>query len=255
MAASDVLNGFRQRILDREQLIGFWNCLTGSVTMEIAGLAGYDWLLLDSEHSPTSLPLLMAQLQTLNGSTAATVGRPAENNPVMIKQLLDIGFYNLLIPFIESADDARKAVSATRYPPHGIRGVAGAHRSNRYGSIANYNQVINDSICVLLQIESVKGIEAFDDILAVEGVDGIFIGPSDLSAALGHLGNPNHPDVQRVIRDLHDRAQAAGKSTGILAPIQADAKRYLEWGFNFVAVGTDLGVFKQAVFGLRDAFR
>ena len=255
MAANDLRNEFREKILAREQLIGFWNCLTGSVTMEIAGLAGYDWLLLDSEHSPTSLPLLMAQLQTLNGSPSATVGRPAENNPVMIKQLLDIGFYNLLIPFIESADDARKAVLATRYPPQGIRGVAGAHRSNLYGSIPNYNQVINDSICVLLQIESVPGINAYDEILAVDGVDGIFIGPSDLSAALGHLGNPNHPDVQRVIRDLHDRAQAAGKATGILAPIQADAKRYLEWGFNFVAVGTDLGLYKQAVFGLRDVFR
>ena len=255
MAATEVLNEFRQRILAREQLIGFWSNMTNSVTIEIAGLADYDWLLLDSEHAPTSLPLLMGQLQALNGCTAGVVGRPAENNAVMIKQLLDIGFYNLLIPFVESGDDARRAVSATRYPPHGIRGVAGAHRSNRYGTIANYNEVINDSICVLLQIESQAGIDAFDDIVAVEGVDGIFIGPSDLSAALGHLGNPNHPDVQRVIRDLHDRAQAAGKATGILAPIQADAKRYLEWGFNFVAVGTDLGIFKQAVFGLRDAFR
>lgn len=255
MAANKVINEFRQKILARETMIGFWSNMTSSVTIEIAGLADYDWILLDGEHAPTSLPLLMAQLQTLNGCSASVVGRPAENNAVIIKQLLDIGFYNLLIPFVESGDDARKAVSATRYPPQGIRGVAGAHRSNRYGTIANYNEVINDNVCVLLQIESVPGIEAFDEIVAVEGVDGIFIGPSDLSAALGHLGNPNHPDVQRTIRDLHDRAQAAGKATGILAPIEADAKRYLEWGFNFVAVGTDLGIFKQAVFNLRDAFR
>lgn len=247
-------NAFRQKLLQRERLIGFWSSMTNSTTVEIAGLAGYDWLLLDGEHAPTSLPLLAAQLQALNGAPVATVGRPAENNAVMIKQLLDLGFYNLLIPFVESAEDARRAVAATRYPPHGIRGVAGLHRSNRYGTVVDYNQTINDSIGVLLQIESLAGIEAFDGIIEVEGVDGIFIGPSDLSAALGHLGNPGHPEVQAVIRDLHERAQAAGKATGILAPVQADARRYIDWGFNFVAVGTDIGVFKQAVFGLREAF-
>lgn len=253
--SSSMSNAFRRQLLERERLIGFWSTMTNSTTVEIAGLAGYDWLLIDGEHSPTSLPLMVAQLQALKGEAVAPVGRPAENNPVMIKQLLDIGFHNLLIPFIESAEDARQAVAATRYPPHGIRGVAGMHRSNRYGTVADYNQSINDNIAVLLQIESRPGIDAFDEIVAVEGVDGIFIGPSDLSAALGHLGNPGHPEVQEVIRDLHERAQAKGKATGILAPVQADAQRYLEWGFNFVAVGTDLGVFKQAVFGLREAFR
>lgn len=256
MAVSSTMsNRFRQQLLNRERMIGFWSSMTNSTTVEVAGLAGYDWMLLDGEHAPTSLPLLVSQLQALNGASVSPVGRPAENNPVMIKQLLDIGFHNLLIPFVESGDDARKAVAATRYPPHGIRGVSGLHRSNRYGTVADYNQSINDSIGVVLQIESRAGIDAFDEIVAVEGVDGIFIGPSDLSAALGHLGNPGHPEVQAVIRDLHDRAQAQGKATGILAPVQADARRYLEWGFNFVAVGTDLGVFKQAVFDLREAFR
>lgn len=250
-----VQNTFRQQILQRERLIGFWISMTNSTTVEVASLTDYDWMLLDGEHAPTSLPLLVSQLQALNGTGVPAVGRPAENNAVMIKQLLDIGFYNLLIPFIESAEDARKAVAATRYPPEGIRGVAGAHRSNRYGTVAGYNEAINDNITVLLQIESLPGLEAFDEIVAVEGVDGIFIGPSDLSAALGHLGNPNHPDVQATIRDLHQRAQAQGKATGILAPVEADAQRYLEWGFNFVAVGTDLTLFKQAVFSLRERFR
>lgn len=253
--SSSMWNTFRQRLHGRERLIGFWSSMTNSTTVEIAGLAGYDWLLLDGEHAPTSLPLMAAQLQALNGSPVAIVGRPAENNVVMIKQLLDVGFYNLLIPFVESGDDARKAVAATRYPPEGIRGVAGLHRSNRYGTLAGYNESVNDNISVIVQIESRAGIEAFDDIVAVDGVDGIFIGPSDLSASLGHLGNPNHPDVQRVIRDLHERTQAHGKATGILAPIQDDARRYLDWGFHFVAVGTDMGVFKQAVFSLREAFR
>lgn len=248
-------NAFRHQIRQRERLIGFWSSMTNNVTVEIAGLAGYDWMLLDGEHAPTSLPLLMAQLQALNGTGAAIVGRPAENNVVMIKQLLDIGFYNLLIPFIESEQDARDAVAATRYPPQGVRGVAGLHRSNRYGTIQGYNEAINDNITVLLQIESLPGIEAFDDIIRVEGVDGIFIGPSDLSASMGYLGNPNHPEVQAMIRDLHNRAQAQGRATGILAPVQDDARRYLDMGFNFVAVGTDMGVFKQAVFALRETFR
>lgn len=250
-----VINPFRQRILDRERLIGFWSLMTSTTTVEIAGLTDYAWILLDGEHSPTSVPDLMAQLQTLNGNPIAAVGRPAENNPVLIKQYLDIGFYNLLIPFIESAEQARQAVSATRYPPVGIRGVAGQHRSNRFGTVAGYNENINQQICVLLQIETREGVAALDEILHVDGVDGIFVGPSDMAAACGHLGNPSHPEVQAVIRDVHERAQAAGKATGILAPVPADARRYLEWGFNFVAVGTDVGLFKQAVFQLREDFR
>lgn len=250
-----VINSFRQRILNRERLIGFWSLMTSTVTVEIAGLTDFDWLVLDGEHSPTSIPHLMAQLQTLNGNQVAAVGRPAENSPALIKQFLDIGFYNLLIPFIESADQARQAVLATRYPPEGIRGVAGQHRSNRFGTVAHYNENINEQICVLLQIETMAGVQALDEILQVEGVDGIFIGPSDLAAACGHLGNPSHPEVQATIRDIHERAQAAGKATGILAPVQADAQRYIEWGVNFVAVGTDLGLYKQALFQLRDNFR
>jgi len=160
----------------------------------------------------------------------------------------------LLIPFIESADDARRAVAATRYPPQGIRGVAGAQRSNRYGTVPDYLNTINDNICVLLQIESRAGVDAVDEIAAVEGVDGIFIGPSDLAAGLGHIGNPGHPEVQEVIRHLHDRITAHGKAVGTLAPVEADARRYLDMGMHFVAVGTDLGVFKQATFALREAF-
>jgi 2-dehydro-3-deoxyglucarate aldolase len=136
-----------------------------------------------------------------------------------------------------------------------MRGVAGLQRSNRYGTVPDYLSTINDNICVLLQIESARGIDAVDDIAAVDGVDGIFIGPSDLAAALGHIGNPSHPEVQAAIRHLYDRATAHGKAVGILAPVPDDARRYLAMGMHFVAVGTDLGVFKQATFALREAFR
>ncbi|WP_033451385.1 2-dehydro-3-deoxyglucarate aldolase [Bordetella bronchiseptica] len=251
---SPLPNRFRQRILAREQLIGYWLSLASHITAEVAGMADFDWLLLDAEHSPNDVPLLLQQLQALQGSASAAVGRPSWNDPVEIKRMLDIGFYNLLIPFIESVDDARRAVAATRYPPQGMRGVSVAQRSNRYGTVTDYLRTINDNICVLLQIESRPGVEAVDEIAAVDGVDGVFIGPSDLAAALGHLGNPGHPEVQEAIRHLHGRVAAQGKAVGILAPVQADARRYLDMGAHFVAVGSDLGVFKQATFALRAAF-
>jgi 2-dehydro-3-deoxyglucarate aldolase len=247
-------NRFRQRILARERLIGFWLGASSPITYELAGLAGFDWLLLDGEHAPSDVPVFLGLLQSVQGSVSAAVGRPSCNDPVQIKQLLDIGFYNLLIPFIESAEEARSAVAATRYPPAGIRGVSGLNRSNRYGYEQDYLKTINDNICVLLQIESAAGIEAVDAIAAEPGVDGVFIGPSDLAAALGHIGNPSHPEVQRVIRHLYDRVAAHGKAVGILAPVAEDAKRYLEMGIHFVAVGTDLGVFKQATQSLQKAF-
>ena len=252
---SPLPNLFRQRVLARERLIGFWMSLASHITAEVAGMAGYDWLLLDGEHAPNDVPMFLQQLQALQGSPCAAVGRPASNNAVEIKRMLDIGFYNLLIPFVESAEEARRAVAATRYPPQGMRGVAGLQRSNRYGTVPDYLATINGHICVLVQIESLPGIEAVDEIAAVEGVDGIFIGPSDLAAALGHIGDPGHPGVQATIRHLYERASRQGKAVGILAPIQDDARRYLDMGMHFVAVGTDLGLFKQAVFSLREAFR
>ncbi|KAG1254625.1 hypothetical protein G6F68_010758 [Rhizopus microsporus] len=234
---SPLPNRFRQRILARERLIGFWMCMSSHITAELVGLADFDWLLLDGEHSPNEVPMFLQQLQALQGSASAAVGRPSWNDPVQIKRLLDIGFYNLLIPFIESEADARLAVAATRYPPQGIRGVAGAQRSNRYGTVPDYLQTINDNICVLLQIESRPGIDAVDEIASVEGVDGVFIGQSDLAAALGHLGNPGHPEVQEAIRHLHQRVTAQGKAVGILAPVHADARRYLDMGQGCPALG------------------
>jgi 2-dehydro-3-deoxyglucarate aldolase len=190
----------------------------------------------------------------LKDSPSAPIVRPPWNDTVAIKRLLDAGFYNFLVPFVESADDARRAVAATRYPPAGVRGVSVAQRHNRYGTVPDYLATVDENICVLVQIESAAGLAAIDAIAAVDGIDGLFVGPSDLAAALGHLGNAGHPDVQQAIRHVFTRAAAHGKPSGILAPVEADARRYLDWGATFVAVGSDLGLFRAATQALRDKY-
>ena len=188
MAYTAFPNSFRRDILGRQRLIGCWCSLTNPITTEILGLAGFDWLLLDAEHAPNDVLTLIPQLMALKDSPSAPVVRPPFNDAVIIERLLDAGFYNFLIPFVESAEQARRAVAATRYPPTGIRGVSVAQRSNRYGAVPDYFTTVNEQICVLVQIESRAGLENLDGICAVEGVDGIFIGPSDLAAALGPSG-------------------------------------------------------------------
>ncbi len=248
-------NQFRADLIAGKRLIGCWCSLANPVTAEVLGLAGFDWLLLDGEHSPNDVATFIPQLMALKDSVSAPVVRPPWNEPVIIKRLLDAGFYNFLIPFVESAEQARQAVAATRYPPAGIRGISVSQRNNRYGTVPDYFATVNDHIAVLVQIESRAGVDAIDEIAAVPGVDAIFIGPGDLSAALGHIGQPNHPEVQEVIAHLVKRTRAAGKSCGILAPAEVDARRYLEWGTNCVAVGSDLGVFRAATQALSDKYR
>jgi 2-dehydro-3-deoxyglucarate aldolase len=248
-------NRFREALLARQPLIGCWCSLANPVTTEVLGLAGFDWLLLDAEHAPNDVTSLIPQLMALKDSVSAPVVRPPWNDTVVIKRLLDAGFYNLLIPFVESADEARRAVAATRYPPDGVRGVSVSQRHNRYGTVPDYLKLVNENITVMIQIESAAGLAAVDAIAAVDGVDGIFVGPSDLAAAMGHLGNAAHSEVQQAIGHIFERARVAGKASGILAPVEADARRYIEWGADFVAVGSDLGLFRAATQSLRDKFR
>jgi 2-dehydro-3-deoxyglucarate aldolase len=248
-------NQFRADLRGGKRLIGCWASLAAPITAEILGLAGFDWILLDGEHSPNDVTTFVPQLMALKGSPSAPVVRPPCNEPVIIKRLLDIGFHNFLVPYVETADQAQSAVAATRYPPKGIRGVSVAHRSNMYGTVPGYFPDIDDNITVLLQIESRQGFGAVDDIAAVDGVDGLFVGPSDLAAAFGHLGNANHPEVQGAIRHIFTRAHAAGKAAGILAGVEDDARRYLDWGATFVAVGSDLGLFRAATQALCDRFK
>jgi len=247
-------NSFRADLRAGKRLIGCWCSLANPITTEVLGVAGFDWILLDGEHSPNDVITFIPQLMALKDSVSAPVVRPSWNNPVELKRLLDGGFYNFLIPFVESADEARRAVAATRYPPQGFRGVSVAQRSNRYGTVAGYFEGVNEQICVMVQIESAKGVAAAADIAAVDGVDGLFVGPSDLAAGLGHLGNANHPEVQDAMAKIFAAAKAAGKPVGILAGVEADARRYIAQGASFVAVGSDLGVFRSATQALRDKY-
>ncbi|WP_333823213.1 2-dehydro-3-deoxyglucarate aldolase [Pinisolibacter sp.] len=248
-------NRFRSALATRDRLIGVWCSLAGPITTEILGLAGFDWILLDAEHAPNDVLTLIPQLMALKDSPSAAVVRPAWNDTVQIKRLIDAGFHNFLVPFVQSAEEARRAVAATRYPPQGVRGVSVAQRSNRYGTVADYLKIVNDNIAVVVQIENLAGVEAAAEIAEVDGVDGLFVGPSDLAAALGHLGDPGHPEVQSAMALVFAAAAKAGKSSGILAPVEADARRYLDLGVNLVAVGSDLGVFRNATRALRDRFR
>ena len=248
-------NRFRRDLVAGKRLIGCWLSLGSPITTEVVGVAGYDWLLLDAEHAPNDVLTLVPQLMALKDSVSAPVVRPPSNDVVVIKRLLDAGFHNFLIPFVESADEARRAVASTRYPPAGVRGVSVSQRSNRYGTVPDYFKVVNDNIAVMVQIESRAGVAAAADIAAVDGIDGLFIGPSDLAAGFGHLGNANHPEVQQAMVTVMAAAKAARKPMGILAPVEADARRYLEMGATFVAVGSDLGVLRMASQALLDKFR
>jgi 2-dehydro-3-deoxyglucarate aldolase len=247
-------NQFRRDLIAGKKLIGCWSSLASPITTEILGLAGFDWLLLDAEHSPNDVLSLIPQLMALKDSCSAPVVRPQWNDTVVIKRLLDSGFHNFLIPFVESADEARRAVAATRYPPQGVRGVSVAQRNNRYGTVKDYFTTVNDNITVIVQIESRAGLEAIDDICAVEGIDAIFVGPSDLAANLGHLGNLRHPDVQKAIAEVITRVKARGKAVGILAPDENDARAYMDLGASLVAVGGDQGLFRNATQALRDKY-
>lgn len=248
------INTFKHALSARKRQIGLWNSLCSPTAVELLADVGFDWMLLDTEHSPNELPDILSQLRAMHAASAHAVVRPAWNDPVLIKRLLDIGVQSLLVPFVQDGEEAARAVAAVRYPPHGIRGVSVGHRANRYGRVPDYHSRAAGELCVIVQIETRRALERIEEIAAVEGVDGVFIGPSDLAADLGHLGNPAHGDVQEAIGDGCRRAGTAGKPVGILAPVVADARRYLEMGYTFVAVGSDLGVLRRGAENLLGEF-
>src|SRR5262245_35097603 len=248
-------NAFKQAIRQGRPQIGLWASLCSNLAAEVIAGAGFDWLLLDTDRAPNGVPIVFSELQALAGGTATPVVRPAWNDLVIIKRLLDIGAQNLLIPYVQNADEARAAVAATRYPTQGVRGVAVLFRGNQYGRIKDYHQRVQEELCVLVQIETRTALENIEAIAAVEGVDGLFIGPSDLSAALGHLGEPGHPEVRAAIENAVTRIRKAGKPAGILAPVEADARHWLAKGFTFVAVGSDLGLLARQSEALAAKFK
>ncbi len=248
-------NNFRQDLIAGKPLIGCWCGMTSTISAEILGQAGFDWLLIDGEHAPNDITSFVAQLMALKDSPSAPIVRPQWAEPVIVKRLLDSGFFNLLFPFIETVEEAQAAVASTRYPPAGIRGVSMAQRGNKYGYVQDYHATVNDNITVLVQIESQKGLDNVESIAKVDGVDGLFIGPSDLSVALGHFNDLMHPEVQSAMERIVEAGRAANTPVGILAPVEAHARKYLEMGMTFVSVGTDLGLFKNATSELRKKFK
>lgn len=236
-------NSFKRALESGRLQIGLWSILSSHVTVEIIAGSGFDWLVLDTEHSPNELPMVYSQLQgAAAGGRAHPVVRVPWNDMVTLKRYLDIGVQSFLIPYVESAEEAANAVSYTRYPPHGVRGYSAAPRASGFGRIKDYPQQCEAELAVLVQVESRRGLDNIEEIAAVEGVTGVFIGPGDLAAALGHVGNPKHPEVQAAIEDAIARIRACGKPAGILSADEALAKRYIELGCTFVAVGSDLGI-------------
>lgn len=248
-------NAFKRALREGRTQIGLWSSTGSAAVVEMLGGAGYDWLLLDTEHTPSELPDIVAQMRALAGSRSEPIVRPAWNDTVVIKRLLDAGARSLLVPFVQDEEEATRAVRAIRYPPHGVRGVSVSSRANAYGRVGDYFARVHDELCLLVQLETQAALGRLEAIAAVDGVDGLFIGPSDLAADLGHLNNPGHPDVQAAIRSAAERCRAAGKPAGILAPVEADARRYLEWGYAFVAVGADMGVLRKAADELLGRFK
>ncbi len=253
------VNPFKQALAEKRAQIGLWVGLGDSYTTEICAGAGFDWLLLDGEHSPNDLRSLLQQAQAVAAYPAShaiarvPVGH-GHAGTTLIKQYLDLGIQTLLVPMVDTAPQATALVRAMRYPPRGIRGMGGA-RASRWGRIAAYPKEANSQVCLLVQAESQEALDNLDAIAATEGVDGIFIGPADLSASLGHVGDPMHADVQAAIEDAVRRINKAGKAAGILTPDEALARRYLDMGFLFVAVGLDNNLLAKHTSALAARFK
>jgi 4-hydroxy-2-oxoheptanedioate aldolase len=237
------VNTFKQALRERRPQIGLWMGLASDYTAEICALAGFDWLVIDGEHAPNDLNRILAQLKTLAAYPGShAVARVPVGDTALIKQYLDLGAQTLLVPMVETAEQAGQLVQAMRYPQNdgqgGVRGMAGA-RASRWGHYADYYLRANQEVCLLVQVESQAALDHLDAIAHTPGVDGVFIGPADLSASMGHVGNPGHPEVQAAIEGAIARILKAGKAPGILSVDRALAERYLSLGAVFVAVGLD----------------
>ncbi|ABF62435.1 2-dehydro-3-deoxyglucarate aldolase (plasmid) [Ruegeria sp. TM1040] len=240
------INRFKEALKDGQRQIGCWCSFGEAVTTEVMGTAGFDWLVVDGEHAPNDIRSIRDQLVALATSPAEPVVRVPIGEAWIIKQVLDAGAQTVLVPMVETAEQAAELVRACHYPPHGTRGVGAAGaRATRFGTTPDYIATADAQICVLLQVENRKGIENLDHILAVEGIDGIFIGPADLSTDMGHQGNSAHPEVRAVIADAISRIKAAGKAPGILGVTDEATQAYSDMGAQFLAVGLDVLVLAQ----------
>jgi len=221
--------------------MGTWISSASPIVAEVIGCAGFDWGVVDMEHAPLDVPGVMQLLQALSGTKMLPVVRVPWNDMVVVKRVLDVGATTLLFPFVQNADEARRAVAATRYPPDGVRGVASMSRASRYGSVPNYLKTANQQIGVIAQVETPAALEQIEAIAAVPGIDALFIGPADLSAAMGQMGNLTHPSVLDAMGQAVQRCKAIGKPIGTLGSSPEVVVQYRAAGFDFVAVSSDIG--------------
>jgi 4-hydroxy-2-oxoheptanedioate aldolase len=248
------INHFKHAIKAKQRQIGLWSHLCSHISTEILGDCGFDWLLLDMEHSPNELPHIVSQLQAMKGAKTSPIVRPPWNDMVVMKRLLDVGVQTVLIPYVQTEQEARDAVSYCSYPPLGVRGYAGAPRASHYGRVKDYAVRAQEEICVLVQVETLEGIANLEAIASVPGIDGVFIGPGDLSAAMGHLGNPKHPDVVKATVDAFQTILKCGKAPGVLIGDEALAKHFADNGALFVAVGADQNLLRDSASSLAARF-
>lgn len=249
-------NTFKAALQAGQRQIGLWVGLADANAAEALAGCGFDWLLLDGEHAPNDVRTVLEQLRAVAPYPVQPVVRPVQGEVALIKQYLDVSAQTLLVPMIDTPEQATQMVRAMRYPPHGIRGVGAAlARASRWNQITDYLQHADGEMCLLVQAETPRALENLAAIAATDGVDGVFFGPSDLSASMGHRGQPSHPEVQRAILDGIATVRAAGKAAGILATDQALAQRYLDAGALFVAVGLDTALLVRAATELARHFK
>ncbi|SFC66019.1 4-hydroxy-2-oxo-heptane-1,7-dioate aldolase [Pragia fontium] len=250
------VNHFKRALAEKRPQIGLWLGLSSPYSAELLAGAGFDWLLIDGEHAPNELQTILGQLQAIAPYPSQAVVRPPWNDPVRVKQILDIGAQTVLLPMVQTAEEADIAVRSTRYPPNGIRGVGSAlARASRWNRVEDYLAQADAQMCVLVQIETHRGLVNLPEILKVEGIDGVFIGPADLSADMGFPGQPNHPEVRQAIEHAMAQIVAANKAPGILMAATDMAHHYLSLGALFVAVGVDTTLLSKAAESLAKQFR
>ncbi len=239
-------NPFTRALAAGEKQIGLWLSLSSPFAAEVTAPAGFDWALIDMEHTPGDYFSTLGQLQALAATGTTAIVRPEWNDPVMVKRLLDMGSPGLLFPMIQTVEEAEAAVASTRYPPNGLRGVSGQTRANKFGRVTDYLQRVEEETAVLLQLESAAAIARAEDIAAVEGVSGIFFGPADIAADIGKLGKPMDPAVWDLIRPAARKLIARGMPVGTLVLDPDFAAQLLTEGFTFVACGIDTALLARA---------
>ena len=239
-------NAFTAGLAAQEKQLGLWISLCSPFAAEVTAHAGFDWALVDMEHSPNDYFSVLGQLQAFAASGTTAIVRPEWNDPVMVKRLMDLGVPGLLFPMIQTAKEAERAVASTRYPPHGTRGVSGATRANKFGRVTDYLDRVEAELTVILQIETQSAIDQAAEIAAVDGVSGIFFGPADIAADMGLVGQPLHDDVWARIRPAAQALMDQGMPVGTLVQDPTFAAELLMDGFTFVACGSDTGLLTKA---------